>query len=96
MDDCIYENYRRNTLQIPKTFKGRRKISPYNPEIYEGSQKFFRFFKDGDIQKEKVIAYRMLLQKKYQARTVNGKLSAVNAYLSFSGNEDCKVRFLKI
>lgn len=57
---------------------------------------FAEFIKEEDIHKEKVIAYRMLLQQKYQARTVNGKLSAINAYLSFSGNEDCKVRFLKI
>lgn len=60
------------------------------------TRNFARFLNGGDIQKEKVIAYRVLLQKRYQARTVNGKLSAINAYLSFSGNEDCKVRFLKV
>lgn len=60
------------------------------------TRNFARFLNGGDIQKEKVIAYRVFLQKKYQARTVNGKLSAINAYLSFSGNEDCKVRFLKV
>lgn len=60
------------------------------------TRNFARFLSGEDIQKEKVIAYRVLLQKRYQARTVNGKLSAINAYLSFSGNEDCKVRFLKV
>lgn len=60
------------------------------------TRNFARFLNGGDIQKEIVIAYRVFLQKKYQARTVNGKLSAINAYLSFSGNEDCKVRFLKV
>lgn len=60
------------------------------------TRNFAGFLKGGGIQKEKVIAYRVLLQKRYQARTVNGKLSAINAYLSFSGNEDCKVRFLKV
>ena len=60
------------------------------------TRNFARFLSGEDIQKEKVIAYRVLLQKRYQARTVNGKLSAINAFLSFSGNEDCKVRFLKV
>lgn len=60
------------------------------------TRNFARFLSGEDIQKEKVIAYRVFLQKRYQARTVNGKLSAINAYLSFSGNENCKVRFLKV
>lgn len=54
------------------------------------------FLQGGDIYKEKMLEYRETLQQKYQARTVNGKLSAINSYLEFSGNEKSRVRYLKV
>lgn len=54
------------------------------------------FLQGEGIQKERMIEYRKRLQEKYQARTVNGKLSALNAYLEFTGNEKSRVRYLKV
>lgn len=54
------------------------------------------FLQGEDIQKEKMIEYRKILQEKYQARTVNVKLSALNVYLEFSGNDESRVRYLKV
>ncbi|MCI9442437.1 MAG: tyrosine-type recombinase/integrase [Ruminococcus sp.] len=82
--------------RFQRYLKEEEKSVPTIQKYMREARNFARFLKGGDIEKEKVIAYRILLQKKYQARTVNGKLSAVNAYLSFSGNGRCKVRFLKI
>lgn len=49
-----------------------------------------------EITKESLISYRDMLKNLYQARTVNGKLSAINAYLAFLGLERYTVRLLKI
>lgn len=54
------------------------------------------FLQGEDIQKEKMIEYRKILQEKYQARTVNVKISALNVYLEFSGNEESRLRYLKV
>lgn len=54
------------------------------------------FLHGEDIQKEKMIEYRKILQEKYQARTVNVKISALNVYLEFSGNEESRLRYLKV
>ncbi len=54
------------------------------------------FLQGGDIQKEKIIEYRKILQEEYKARTVNVKLAALNAYLQFSGNDESRVRYLKV
>lgn len=54
------------------------------------------FLHGEDIQKEKMIEYRKILQEKYQARTVNVKISAINVYLEFSGNEESRLRYLKV
>ncbi len=66
-------------------------------EKYMREVKNLAYFLQGeDIQKEKIIEYREKLQQEYQARTVNGKLSAINSYLEFSGNEKSRVRYLKV
>lgn len=66
-------------------------------EKYVREVKNLAYFLQGDdIRKEKMIEYRERLQQEYQARTVNGKLSAINSYLEFSGNEKSRVHYLKV
>ena len=48
------------------------------------------------LSKELLIQYRGYLSRKCRARTVNGKLSAVNTYLKCMGLEAHKVKFLKV
>lgn len=57
---------------------------------------FLKFLKGDAISKGKVLEYREFLQNRNQAGTVNGKLSAIHAYLEYAGLSWCKVRFLKI
>lgn len=54
-------------------------------------------FLDGrDVSKELLIAYRDELLKKCKAQTVNGVLSAINAYLDYCGMSDMKMRLLRV
>lgn len=54
------------------------------------------FLQRRPITKQLIVAYRQALQVQYQARTINAKLSAINAYLTFVGLSDCKVKLLKV
>lgn len=54
-------------------------------------------FLDGrDISKELLIAYRDELLKKCKAQTVNGALSAINAYLDYCRMPCMKIRLLRV
>lgn len=92
--------YKRISSKSMEEFQKHLKMEEKAPSTIQKYVKeielFSAFLDNEEIQKEKLIAYRNYLQKKYQARTVNGKLSAINAYLLFSDNNDCRVRFLKV
>ena len=50
-----------------------------------------------EITKELTTQWKEHLQSQgHQPTTVNGKLSALNKFLSFLGKSDCRVRYLKI
>lgn len=85
------------------TIEGFRIYLRENERAASTIQKYVReveslseFLSDESITKEKMLQYRELLKTKYQARTVNGKLSAINAYVDFAGAGNCKVKLLKI
>lgn len=46
--------------------------------------------------KSRILDYRDYLQRQNKTHTVNVKLSAVNAFLEYTGHCDCKVRLLKV
>lgn len=48
------------------------------------------------VTKTKLLQYRQFLRDSNQAKTVNAKLSAINHYLEYYGQMDCKVKLLKI
>ncbi len=54
-------------------------------------------FLDGkEITKQQLLQYREYLQTKNKVQSVNGALSAINAFLDFCGWQDCRVKFLKV
>ena len=59
-------------------------------------EKLAMFLNNREITKALILEYRsqMLLERK--AQTVNGNLSAINGFLDFCGQADCKVKLLKI
>lgn len=55
-----------------------------------------REYLDGrEMTKELLVDYRDQLRERLKARTVNVKLSAINAYLTFSRMTEYKVKFLR-
>ncbi|MCD8078482.1 MAG: tyrosine-type recombinase/integrase [Lachnospiraceae bacterium] len=49
-----------------------------------------------ELTKPKLLAWREALLEKKKAKTVNGALSAVNAYLRFRGLEGLRVHFVRV
>lgn len=49
-----------------------------------------------ELDKKRLLEYREALLQKNKARTVNVALSAINAYLEFTGQGDYRIRLLKI
>lgn len=72
--------------------KAQSTIQKYIREI-EALQEFL----DGmPVTKEALVEYRGLLQKQNKAQTVNGKISAINAFLEFIHLEGLKLKLLRI
>ena len=72
--------------------KSESTISKYLHDVGE----LLDFMGQECLSKELLIQYRGYLSRKCRARTVNGKLSAVNTYLKCMGLEAHKVKFLKV
>ena len=77
-------------------FDSRREESGNCPKVYAGITEAYRILDGMKISKQKILEYREKLMEIYQPKTVNTKLSAVNAYLEFSGLSACTVKLLKI
>ncbi len=54
------------------------------------------FLNGTELTKPRFLEYRAHLQKMHTARTINGALSAINAFLDFCGWTDCKIKLLKV
>ncbi|HIY05814.1 MAG TPA: site-specific integrase [Candidatus Evtepia faecigallinarum] len=67
-------------------------------EKYLREMRLFAAFLGGDeVSKAAVARWKAsLLEKNYQPATVNGKLSALDRFLSFLGWEDCRVKHLRL
>ena len=58
---------------------------------------FMTWLAGRESSKELSAAWKEQLKSEgYAAETINSKLSALNKFFSFSGREDCRVRYLKI
>ena len=57
-------------------------------------QQLSGFLNGKELNRERLLDYREALQEKNKARTVNGALSAINAFLKFEGWQECGVKFL--
>lgn len=58
---------------------------------------FAVFLEDREVSKTSVAQWKAnLLAKNYNPTTINGKLSAIDRFLSFMGWEDCRVKHLRL
>ena len=68
-------------------------IDKYSRDVKD----FFIWLKDREISRERMGEWRgYLLQAGRKPVTINGKLSALNKFLSFLGRNDCRTKYLKI
>lgn len=66
-------------------------------EKYVRELRFFMEYLNGrQLDKSLLMGYRDSLKGQFSAVTVNGKLSAIHAYLEFTGQNGCRVKFLKV
>lgn len=72
--------------------KSRATVKKYTAAIRELSA----WLGGAALEQEKLLAYREYLLTRGKAQTVNGKLSAINAYLRFAGQAGMGVCFLKV
>lgn len=72
--------------------KSRATIAKYLQAVKE----FAAFLDGNEITKQALLQYRDELLLRARPRTVNGKLTAIHAYLSFQHWDDIKIRHLKI
>lgn len=72
--------------------KSRATVNKYVQAVRRLSE----FLEDAELTKLRLMEYREYLQNKNKAQTVNGALSAINAFLDFCGWQECKVKLLKV
>mgnify|MGYP001774565727 CR=1 FL=1 len=72
--------------------KTQATVSKYTHAVMQLSE----FLHGRALTKHLLLAYREHLQSKKKVQTVNGALSAINAFLDFCGWQDCKIKLLKI
>lgn len=90
----------RITVQTIKNFENHlvyhEKSKPTIRKYIREIERLAEFLQGNEITKARVLEYRTELRSLHKAQTVNGKLSAVNAFFSFCGLESCRVRLLKV
>lgn len=59
-------------------------------------QEFQKYLNGKAFTKERFLQYRDFLLEKKKPQTVNGKISAINAYLNFCGRPEMKIKLLKV
>ena len=75
----------------------REEKSPQTVRQYVRAARGFLTFLGGEVPgKESLLAYKQEMQKRFRPATCNGMLAALNRFLSFLGQEDCRVRLLRV
>ena len=68
-------------------------IDKYSRDVKD----FFIWLKDREISRERIAEWKQHLRRAGRKPvTINGKLSALNKFLSFLGRNDCRIKYLKI
>lgn len=81
-----FENYLRYEEKADAT------INKYLHDVGE----MVAYIGNSELNKDMLIQYRQDISRKCKAQTVNGKLSAINAFLKFMNLEEYRIKFLKV
>lgn len=93
MDNTITEN---NLKSFERYLYYNEKAGATVTKYILAVRRLAEYLGDRQISKNLLLKYRDKLQEKYKAQTVNGVLSAINAWLCFMGKEKMRVKLLKI
>lgn len=88
----LYDYIERYRNYLYENEKSRATIEKYTHAI----ESLALFLAGREVSKSEMIAFRENLLTQHRAQTVNGYLSAVNAFLTFIGLTDCRVKLLKV
>ncbi len=78
--------------QLREEERSCRTIEKYIREI----RQLAAFLEGEPVTKAAAAAWKQWLQQKYMPSTVNGKLAALDRFLTFMGWEECRVRHLRL
>lgn len=89
VDKTKLKEFQKHLMQEEKS---SATIKKYMREV----ELFSEFLRGKGVNKEIILAYREYLLNQFQAQTVNGKLSAISAYLKFAGWDHLAVKLIKV
>ena len=72
--------------------KSKATVMKYSAALH----KLKNYLKENEITKQRLLEYRDILLQKNRVQTVNGILSAINAYLDFAGQPGMHIKLLKV
>ncbi len=78
--------------ELKNNEKSNATVSKYSTAV----TKLSVWLGDEILTKQKLLEYRDYLLENYKAQTVNGHLSAINAYLEFRKIENVKIHFVRV
>ena len=83
--------------QFTKYLKDEERESSTIAKYLHDVKTFANWLQDREINKENLTAYKeYLIKKKYNPKTVNGILSAINKFLIYAGYPELKLKYLRI
>ena len=83
--------------QFTKYLKDEERESSTIAKYLHDVKTFANWLQDREISKENLTAYKeYLIKKKYNPKTVNGILSAINKFLIYAGYPELKLKYLRI
>lgn len=79
-------------LELKDCEKSVNTIEKYQRDL----RRFMKFMGNREITKDLVVSYKDQLRKEYEPTSVNSMLAALNGFLSFIGQGNCRVKNVKI
>lgn len=87
----------RDLAEFARALRGEDRAKGTVEKYLRDLRQFGTFLADGELSRERVIAWRdELMQKNMTPATVNSKLAALNHYFVFLGRDDCRMKYLRV
>lgn len=88
----LYEQLTSYLIWLEQMERSESTRSQYKKAVLD----YLNYMEGEEPDKEGVLKYKQLLEKKYQPISVNAKIAALNGYFTYIGRNDLRVKLLKI